>query len=40
MISQKATLAITRKMFVIIFNALQTGQLFDAQRNLQAVKPD
>lgn len=40
MISQKATLAITRKILVIIFNVLQTGRPFDAQRNLQAVKPD
>jgi transposase len=36
--SQKALLAITRKMLVIIFNVLQTGQPFDANRNLQAVK--
>jgi transposase len=40
MISQKATPAITRKILVIIFNVLQPGRPFDAQRNLQAVKPD
>jgi len=38
--SQKAALAITRKILVIIFNVLQTGQPFDENRNLQAVKPD
>ena len=38
--SQKALLAITRKILVIIFNVLHTGQPFDANRNLQAVKPD
>jgi transposase len=36
--SQKALLAITRKILVIIFNVLQTGQPFDANRNLQALK--
>ena len=36
--SQKALLSITRKILVIIFNVLQTGQPFDANRNLQAVK--
>jgi transposase len=38
--SQKALLSITRKILVIIFNVLQTGQPFDANRNLQAVMPD
>lgn len=38
--SQKALLAIARKMLVIIFNVLQTGRPFDANRNLQAMKPD
>lgn len=37
---QKALLSITRKMLVIIFNVLQTGLPFDADRNLQAIKPD
>jgi transposase len=36
--SQKALLAITRKILVIIFNVLKTGQPFDANRNLQALK--
>lgn len=36
--SQKALLSITRKILVIIFNVLQTGQPFDANRNLQDVK--
>jgi len=36
--SQKALLAITRKILVIIFNVLQTGKPFDTTRNLQAVK--
>ncbi len=36
--SQKALLAITRKILVIIFNVLQTGKPFDVTRNLQAVK--
>ena len=38
--SQKALLAIARKMLVIIFNVLQTGRPFDANRNLQATKPN
>ena len=38
--SQKALLAITRKMLVIIFNVLNTGQAFDPDRNLQAEMPD
>mgnify|MGYP000853794275 FL=1 len=38
--SQKALMAIARKMLVIIFNVLKTGQPFDANRNLQAVTPD
>jgi transposase len=38
--SQKALLAITRKMLVIIFNVLNTGQPFDPQKNLQALMPD
>jgi transposase len=38
--SQKALLAITRKMLVIIFNVLKTGQGFDPKRNLQAAMPD
>jgi hypothetical protein len=38
--SQKALLAITRKMLVIIFNVLKTGQAFDPKRNLQATVPD
>lgn len=38
--SQKALLAITRKMLVIIFNVLHTGQPFDRNKNLQAVMPD
>lgn len=38
--SQKALMAIARKMLVIIFNVLQTGRPFDANRNLQAMKPD
>jgi hypothetical protein len=37
---QKALLAITRKILVIIYNVLKTKQLFDPKRNLQAVKPD
>jgi transposase len=37
--SQKALLAITRKVLVIIFNVLLTGQPFDANRNLQALMP-
>jgi hypothetical protein len=38
--SQKALLAITRKILVIIFNVLKSGQPFDPKKNLQAVKPD
>lgn len=37
--SQKALIAITRKILVIIFNVLQTEQPFDANSNLQAVTP-
>jgi transposase len=37
--TQKALLAITRKMLVIIYNVLKTKQQFDPTRNLQAVKP-
>ena len=36
--SQKALIAITRKMLVIIYNVLKTKQPFDAKKNLQAVK--
>ena len=35
--SQKALLAITRKILVIIFNVLKTKQPFDPKRNIQAV---
>jgi transposase len=35
--SQKALLAITRKILVIIFNVLRTKQPFDPKRNIQAV---
>jgi transposase len=38
--AQKALLAISRKMLVIIFNVLKTGQSFDPKRNLQATVPD
>jgi Transposase IS116/IS110/IS902 family. len=38
--SQKALLAITRKILVIIFNVLKTGQAFDPNRNIQASMPD
>jgi transposase len=38
--AQKALLAISRKMLVIIFNVLKTGQAFDPKRNLQATVPD
>ena len=38
--SQKALLAITRKLLVIIFNVLKTGQGFDPNRNSKAVMPD
>jgi transposase len=34
---QKALLAITRKILVIIFNVLRTKQPFDPKRNIQAV---
>jgi hypothetical protein len=37
---QKVLLAITRKMLVIIFNVLNTGQPFDSQKKLQALMPD
>jgi hypothetical protein len=35
--SQKALLAITRKILVIIYNVLKTKQPFDQKRNLQAI---
>ena len=38
--SQKALLAITRKMLVIIFNVLKIVKPFDPNRNLQATMPD
>jgi transposase len=38
--SQKALLAITRKILVIVFNILKTRQPFDPTRNLQALLPD
>jgi transposase len=38
--SQKALLAITRKILVVIYNVLKTGQPFDPERNLQAILPD
>jgi transposase len=38
--SQKALLAITRKILVIIFNVLKTGKAFDPKKNLQAILPD
>jgi transposase len=38
--SQKALLAITRKILVIIFNVLKTGQAFDPKKNIQAPVPD
>lgn len=34
----KALLTITQKALVIILNVLQTGQLFDHNRNLQVIK--
>jgi transposase len=37
---QKALLAITRKILVIIYNVLKTKQPFDPNRNLQVEKPD
>jgi len=36
--SQKALIAITRKILVIIYNVLKTKQPFDPKKNLQAVK--
>ncbi|GHV72337.1 hypothetical protein FACS1894201_00940 [Bacteroidia bacterium] len=33
---QKELLAITRKILVIVFNVLNTGQPFDPNRNIQA----
>jgi transposase len=36
--SQKALIAITRKILVIIYNVLKTKKPFDPNRNLQAVK--
>jgi hypothetical protein len=38
--SQKALLATTRKILVIIFNVLQTGKPFEPKRNLQATGSD
>jgi transposase len=38
--SQKALLAITRKILVIIFNVLKTWQAFDPKKNLQATVSD
>jgi transposase len=38
--SQKALLAITRKMLVVIYNVLKTKQPFDSKRNIQAILPD
>lgn len=38
--SQKALVAIARKMLVIIYNVLKTGMPFDPQKNLQALLPD
>jgi hypothetical protein len=38
--SQKALIAITRKLPVIIYNVLKTKQAFDNHRNLQAFWPD
>ena len=35
--SQKALIAITRKMLVIIYNVLKTKQPFDHRRNMQAI---
>jgi hypothetical protein len=37
MMSQKALLAITRKLLVIIFNVLSSGKPFDHTKNLQAL---
>jgi hypothetical protein len=36
--SQKALIAITRKILVIIYNVPKTGKPFDPSRNLQADK--
>jgi transposase len=38
--SQKALLAITRKILVIIFNVLKTGKAFEPKENLQATLSD
>jgi len=38
--SQKALVAIARKMLVIIYNVLKTGLPFDPTKNLQALLPD
>jgi transposase len=38
--SQKALLAITRKIVVIIFNVLKTGLPFNPNKNIQAIMPD
>ena len=38
MLSQKALIAITRKILVIIYNVLKTKQPFDWNRNMQAAK--
>jgi transposase len=38
MLTQKAIIAITRKILVIIYNVLKTKQPFDCNRNLQAKK--
>jgi hypothetical protein len=38
--SQKALLAITRKIPEIIFKVLKTGKPFDPKRNLQATGAD
>ena len=37
MLSQKALIAVTRKILVIIYNVLKTKQPFDHSRNMQAV---
>ena len=38
MLSQKALIAITRKILVIIYNVLKTKQPFDWNRNMKAIK--
>ncbi|MDR0205774.1 MAG: IS110 family transposase [Bacteroidales bacterium] len=38
MLSQKALIAITRKILVIIYNVLKTKQSFDTNRNMKAIK--